>query len=83
MLSKMQEKDCKRCERMMEQGRDMDCGECSCSVCLAQQPTDYASGLKKAKKIIEKEMKFAKTVNPQMAMGMLQVLKLIEKEVDK
>ena len=37
-------------------------------------------GLKKAKEIIEEEMKFARQVNSQMAIGMSQVLMLIEKE---
>lgn len=40
-------------------------------------------GLEKAKEIIKKEMEFAKTVNSQMAMGMSQVLMLIEKEIKK
>jgi len=38
-------------------------------------------GLKKAKEIIENEIIFAKTVNPQMAMGMSQVLMLIERKI--
>jgi len=31
-------KDMRECERMAENGRDKDCSECSCSVCLAKLP---------------------------------------------
>lgn len=81
MLSRQQIKDSRKCDEMQEQDEDMDCLGCSCSVCIAQVQTDLQSGLKKAKEIVEKEMEFAKKVNPQMAMGMSQVLKLIEKEI--
>lgn len=37
MLSKQQEIDNKRCEEMAENGEDMECFGCSCSVCIAQQ----------------------------------------------
>lgn len=40
-------------------------------------------GLKRAYQIIEKEIEFAKTVNPFMAMGQEQVLMLIKKEIEK
>lgn len=40
MLSKMQIKDSKRCEEMQEHGEDMDCTECSCSVCIVQENTN-------------------------------------------
>lgn len=81
MLNKIQEQDSKKCEEMQSIGKDMECFGCSCSVCLAQQPNHYKIGLKKAISIIEKEVEFAKTVNPQMAMGMNQVKMLIEKEL--
>ena len=38
-------------------------------------------GLKRAKEIIEGELKYAKAVNTVMAMGISQVLMLIEKEI--
>ena len=41
----------------------------------------YKAGLKKAIKIIEEEMEYAKQVNPQMAIGMSQIKMLIEKEL--
>jgi hypothetical protein len=41
-MNKQQEKDSKRCEEMAELGRDMDCTSCSCSVCIAQEPTKVA-----------------------------------------
>lgn len=83
MLNKQQNLDYKRCEEMQLQGEDMDCLDCSCSVCMVQAPADYTNGLKKAKKLIEKEIEFAKQVNCQMAIGMLRALKLIEKELDR
>lgn len=81
MLSNQQMQDSKECEKMSEQNEDMECIDCSCSVCAAQIPTDFNSGLIKAKEIINKEMEFAKKINPQMALGMSQVLMLIEKEI--
>lgn len=38
-------------------------------------------GLREALRIIEKEMEFAKFVNPQMAMGMCQVKEKIENRI--
>ena len=38
-------------------------------------------GLKEAIRIIEKEIEYAKTVNPQMALGMCQVRDLIENRI--
>ena len=40
------------------------------------------AGLKKAIEIINKELEFAKQVNPQMALGMDQVKSLINKELE-
>lgn len=40
-------------------------------------------GLKKAIEIIEEEKKFAIKVNPQMALGMSQVLRIITEELKK
>lgn len=82
-LSVRQLADSLECEEMQDQGKYKGCMECSCMVCLAQEPTDLASGLEMAVGIIEKEMEFAVTVNSQMALGMSQVLMLIEKEIGK
>lgn len=38
-------------------------------------------GLKKAIEIIEKEKEYAMQVNPQMAFGMSQVLRMIKEEL--
>lgn len=38
-------------------------------------------GLKEAIRIIEKEIEYAKAVNPQMAMGMCQVKEKIENRI--
>lgn len=40
MLTKRQIKDNEKCEEMQEQGKDMDCLGCSCSVCIAQVPME-------------------------------------------
>lgn len=52
-MTKMQEKDAQECANMMERGEDKDCFGCSCSVCIAQEPTDYKSGIRKAIEVIE------------------------------
>lgn len=39
MLSNKQEKDYKECEEMQSLGKDKECWSCSCSVCIAQQPS--------------------------------------------
>lgn len=39
MLNKQQEKDASECENLQAEGDDMDCTECSCSICIAQLPT--------------------------------------------
>ena len=36
ILSKRQIKDSDECEKMQENGEDMNCSDCSCSVCIAQ-----------------------------------------------
>ena len=51
------------------------------SLCSDEYIVGMAKGLNRAKEIIENEMIFAKIVNPQMAMGMSQVLMLINKEI--
>ncbi|AGK95832.1 hypothetical protein [Clostridium pasteurianum] len=56
---------------------------CSCSVHIAQLPDNFEVGIRKAIEITEKEMEFAKLVNGQMAMGMLQILMILEKEFEK
>lgn len=40
-------------------------------------------GLKKAIEIIDKEIEFAKKVNPQMALGMSQIKMLLKKELQE
>ncbi len=40
-------------------------------------------GLNRALEIIKEEFEFAKTVNPQMAFGMLRAIELLEKETKK
>lgn len=52
-MTKMQEKDVNECVEMEERGESKDCLECSCSVCIAQQPTDYKPGIKRALYILE------------------------------
>lgn len=52
-MDKMQEKDAEECAAMSERGEDKDCFGCSCSVCIAQQPTDYKPGIKRALYILE------------------------------
>lgn len=47
----------------------------------AEYIVGMTKGLKLAIEIIEKEMEYAKQVNPQMAMGMSQIKMLIEKEI--
>ena len=81
MLNKMQERDSIRCMEMDDNGESMECFGCSCSVCLAQQPSYYKIGLKKVISIIEKELEFAVTVNAQMSLGMMRIKELIEKEL--
>lgn len=48
---------------------------------LGKATEDYKPGINRSIEIIKKEMEFSKTVNPQMAMGMSQVLTLLEKEL--
>lgn len=43
----------------------------------------YRDGLERAIEIIEKELEFAKLVNPQMAIGMSQIKMLIHQEINK
>lgn len=40
-------------------------------------------GLKRAIEIIKEEKEYAKQINPQMAFGMTQVLRMIEEEIEK
>lgn len=80
-LNKRQEIDSYECEKRQEQSEDMECFECSCMVCLAQEPTDLASGLERAIKIVIDEMDAARELNSQMALGMAQVLMLLELEL--
>jgi len=40
MLSKQQISDSELCEIKQKNGEDMECCECSCSVCIAQLPTE-------------------------------------------
>lgn len=80
-MNNRQIEDSKKCDEMQEQGEEMDCTECSCSCCIAQEPINFKDGLLLAKEIVEKEMKFAIEVNPQMAMGMSQILMLVDKEI--
>ena len=35
-LTKAMKEDCARCEKMQEQGEDMECFECACSICICQ-----------------------------------------------
>ncbi len=81
MLNKFQIEDSKECEEMQLTGEDKECFGCSCSVCIAQVPKDYKTGLNKAIDIINGELEFTRTVNPQMAMGMSQIKNLILKEL--
>lgn len=39
-------------------------------------------GLKRAVEIIKKEKKYAIEINPQMAFGMAQVLRMVEEEIE-
>lgn len=82
-INKMQQMDSGKCEELQVQGVDMDCIECSCMVCLAQEPTDLASGLKLAMEITKKEMEFYREVNNQMAIGMAHILFLLKQELKK
>jgi len=43
MMNKQQIKDMEECELMGESGQDKDCSECSCSVCIAQQPNSLTA----------------------------------------
>ena len=52
MLNKRQIIDSKVCEKIEEQGEEMDCMTCSCNICLAQVPTDNESGIKIAIKLL-------------------------------
>lgn len=38
-MTKQQEIDAAKCEELQEQGIDMECFECSCNCCIAQQAT--------------------------------------------
>lgn len=40
-------------------------------------------GLKRAIEIIKEEKEYAIQINPQMAFGMTQVLRMIEEEIEK
>lgn len=82
MLNKQQIKDSKKCDAMDMNDETMECINCSCSVCIAQlENNDYEQGLRKAIEIIDKEIEYAKTVNPVMTLGMQQVKALIIKEL--
>ena len=81
MLNEIQKRDSRDCEELQLIGKDKDCWSCSCSVCIAQEPSYYKIGLKKSIAIIETEIELAKKLNPQMAMGMSQIKMLIEKEL--
>jgi len=35
-ITKIMKKDSDKCEKLLEQGKDMDCCECSCSICIMQ-----------------------------------------------
>lgn len=48
---------------------------------LGKATEDYKPGINRSIEIIKKEMEFSKTVNLQMAMGMSQILNLLEKEL--
>ncbi|MGJ0846522.1 hypothetical protein ACR77J_07530 [Tissierella praeacuta] len=52
-MNKRQLNDSKKCEEMQEQGLSMECFDCSCSVCLAQEPTDYKSGIVRSLHLVE------------------------------
>lgn len=52
-MNKRQEIDADECAEMAERGIDKDCIGCSCRVCIAQDPTDYVPGIKRAMYILE------------------------------
>lgn len=77
-MNKQQLKDSDECIRMEENGQTKDCCGCSCNVCLLQ--SDYVSR-RKVLEIIDKELEYASRANPQMAMGMVQIRKLIIEKI--
>lgn len=42
-MNKEQIKDAERCERLAEQGKDIDCLGCSCRVCIAQEQKEFTA----------------------------------------
>lgn len=42
-MNKMQLKDLQKCEEMEERGKSKDCFECSCNVCIAQEPSMFSN----------------------------------------
>lgn len=55
-MTKQQEIDAQRCEELQEQGIDMDCLECSCNCCIAQQmfTPDYTELVQKCSDMLFK-----------------------------
>lgn len=83
MLTESQKRDAEECEDMEQNSQTKECKSCSCNCCIAQESVEFKPGLNLAKEIIESEMEFTKEINSQMAMGMSQVLMLINKEIEK
>lgn len=77
-MNEQQTKDSDECVQMEENGQNKDCFGCSCNVCLLQ--TDYISR-KEVFNLIDKELELTKNANPETAMGMMQIRKLIAKKL--
>lgn len=58
-MNKQQRIDSQSCEEMQSNGEDMDCTECSCSVCIAQVPNNKYQLMR----LLQKCEEFDKTLN--------------------
>lgn len=62
-MNRMQIEDSNECERMMEEGNDKECMGCSCSVCIAQEPSHLTAN--------EYQMAALRTANSNMSKDLI------------
>lgn len=83
-MNEQQLKDTQKCEEIASQGKDMDCFECSCNVCVAQMPDEvetYKRQLLENLEILKEDIPYACSSIEEMfsASEMLKhVINLIE-----
>lgn len=76
-LNKIQTQDSNKCDEMQSIGKDKECWDCSCNVCLAQQPDYYTQGynkgFEKALTIIEDVIERTENKSHRLLIDVLQV----------